>query len=418
MVDALSPEGAGILAVQGRGNLKPRLRIFVGPSDLQHVGEVPKIQVTFPISANCIKSNFFSADRFKIVCALFADPEQSYGFWAPHDGLGLGKGVNVQVEISFTGLVDEWTPVFRGFSDKMEIDTHKGLVTLTGRNYMGLIMDSQLQVSDTNTPIKTMVERYAKLHGFVDAKGEPNIHWGPTKEPTGSFGTQVQGDKNNLNTANLGQELHEGDTMQRLAAFTGRMMTTDTDGALYFGVAQTDVFWQIQAPKPQFGNRPAIGMGSTTKLGPSNSTGLKFVHDFHFSTVPQIVATNYQHNDAEAKTIKVPPDDQLGASEGQQQHFVEIHGFNDADAKQFIENIHNVMAYREWGVEWKVAGPEYLKATVQQWLNVLPDSVLDSYLEGIYAITSIEYDISFERGFTQTIKGLYGRTQGPGGNAV
>ena len=407
MAILLSGADAGILAAQGRGNLKPRLKVFVGPGGMTRVGNEPTIQVTFPISANCIRSNFFSADRFKIVCSLYADPNQSLDFWAPNTEApdNLGQGINVSVFIGFLDDPRGFVKVFRGYCDKTEFDLIRGTVTLSGRNFAGMIIDSQKTIVNKNRPIKDVIQDIATDHGMGD------VDWGPEGPPVGDFGTLVGGDKADANLGSQSQDLTQIDTVARLGQFGGRA-AYEFDGILHVRTTANGATWTCQAPTPLFApEAPAIGQGHVTKLGPSNSIGLKFVHDYTFSSDTQVVAIHHKIHEAKTVAIKWPEDDAFADPNGIRKYYMELHSMEDADAEQMVKNYHNVINFREWLMEWKLVGPDLLLADVVDSVEV---GGTNSYIDGLYGIASIEYDISFERGFVQIIKGVWGKLEGLG----
>jgi hypothetical protein len=405
--EVLSVGDAAKLAVTGRGDLKPRFRLKVGTGGRLKMGPVPETIVTFPISAYLVKNNFNTADRFEIVSSLYYDPEQSLSFWAPEleNTGGLGDGINVLVEIMFEGLTD-WKQVFRGAVDKLELDTHRGTVKLTGRNFLALTIDSQKQVAYGGKTVREVVTEILESHLLKPDFGTDQTGLDEV------YGQVVGDEKNNVTPGAGAPQLGEYDTLSKLAQFLGRTLYEE-NGVVYMhveGIADVGV-WTCQNPEPIFGNagRPQAGTGHVTKLSPSNSVGLKFTHDFQYSFISQTVGLNYHKDKPNLYVSKYP--EKLG-DEVERRYYMETFGLAKEDVDRVVKNTHNIMVLREWICEWKVSGPDYLDVKLHDIINVTKG--MGSFIEGTYVVTSMVYDISFKGGFHQTITGVWGKTENVG----
>lgn len=417
MSGANTAEGAANLAKTGRGNLKPRMRVKVGEGGMLNVAAVPNEIITFPLSANCMRSNFFAADRFKIVCSLYADPNQSSNFWADFDS------INVSLEINFEGYPGlDWTQVFRGVGDKLDFDLHKGTVTITGRNFAALMIDTTLQAASKD-PMEKVINDIAARHNL-----KTKIEGVPAEA---TYGSVVGDDKVAGSLGFQTNKIGEWDLLSAYAQQLGNVVY-ELNGVLYFVPSNTKgigegfaagVNWECLAPTPVFNNdvvggagtATGVGAGHVTRLMPSNSIALKATHDFQFSQYTQSVAVHHKHHIPETVVLKFPADEALPADLPIKRFYFEMQNKTDEDAKQTLQNYHNVMNFREWLLEWKIAGPDYLTMDVVDTVTVTGTA---SQIDGLYGVSSIEFDIS-ERGFTQTIKGVWGKTEsGDANNAA
>jgi hypothetical protein len=404
-------------ATQGRV-WKPRLQVFIGSGGMLNVGAQPTTQISFPISANCIRSNFFAADRFKIVCSLYADSTQSDDFWSEFTDMNVAVLIGFESTTAGSAagtMVVPYTQIFRGVADKIEFDLIKGTVSVTGRNFAALMIDSTLQSFDLNTPMTDVINTIATRHGLTTDL--PGVPAGQT------YGSMVGGDKGGGQLGFQTNKIGEWELLTTYAAFLGNVVY-ELNGVLYFvpsnatnatnttgagfGGGNT---WYCQAPNPVFNAVPGAatgqGAGGVTTLGDSNATSLKVTHDYQFSQYAQTTAVLHNHHKPETILYKYPADEDLPADLPIKRFYFETQNKTDDDMTMLIQNYHNVMNYREWLLEWKFVGPDMLQANI---VDVVEVSGTNSQVDGEYSIASIEWDISFSRGFTQTIKGVWGRT--------
>jgi hypothetical protein len=295
---------------------------------------------------------------------------------------------------------------------------NKGIVTLKGRNFLGLVIDQQILKSYIGETNAGVIHDIAARHGLVE-------NYGNAGPPDGFWAQSNVGGDQQAGALTRGSNLMtEMDVLYQIAAAVnpprvvyekqGQLYVVPTDATADAGFNNGAV-WTVQAPDLIFNNNPgtpAAGQGNVTTFGPSNSISLKVGHDFQFANLTgevqnQTVGIHTNYHGPYTELVVYPPGAALNPDLPIQRHYVKMTNKTPEDAQALVQSYHQVMYYREWLIEWKVAGPDLLGADV---IDNIELNGTNSAMDGPFAVASIEYDISFERGFTQTLKGVWGRS--------
>lgn len=373
---------------------KPRFQVFVGAAGITDPAAAADTQVTFPISAMVQKQNWYQADRHKIVCSLWADPGQGYDFWASFNTM------SVLVKIAFEGALD-YTEVFRGFVDKVQLDAIKGTVTLTGRNALGLLIDFHDVRFDTNATVGDILNgvfedagmQAPDLSGIGDVAGQTYGRFWPTPEEEQTHTTQGHYAK-----------LNPMDIVVGICKDFGIAMY-ENEGVVHF-IPETvggDVSFIGIAPTPDYGDQPNV----TKILSPSNCTSIIMEHDLNIAQWDWFAqGINYPSSGVPDATVNYPDGANPDSKTARALSFV-VANAKPEDVPTMAQSAYNEFLLHEWIVTCKVAGPQLIGLDFTRQIAVQGTGTI---IDGPYLIDSVEHQISFERGYVGTVRGRWGRT--------
>lgn len=383
---------------------KPRLRVTVGEEGVRDPTAAPNTVVPTALSAQTLKSNWYQADRHKVTFSLWDDPAFGYAFWAKFNSM------SIMVEIAFEGVVD-YTEVFRGFVDKVVIDTIKGIVTCTGRNVLGLLIDARMIQFTPNPTVGDLINQIfeqAHLHA-PDLSAIPDV----AGQPTGRefLDEQIVGsvsDKSLLNPMDL---------LHTLCTNYGLTMSEDGGVVHFFKEVNEngDIAFTAIAPQPTYeqstasaGNVMATGV---TKLSASNCTQLILEHDLNISEWNWVMVPVNSDNAGEVTADNDYPNGINLSDPLTKPYPIHSANKNAADNAAYGQSMYQEFKLHEYALTAKVSGPQIIGLKLNQQIALEGTGTI---VDGWFALDSIEHAIDFQRGYTGTVKGRWGR-YGAGG---
>lgn len=368
------------------GVWKPRFEVFLGPG-VQDPTYPPDLQVYSALTAKCQKNNFYQADRFSCTFALWQYQEEGPDFWSSFDSL------SVLIKIGFPDNGVPMTEVFRGFADKVQLDFVKGVVTLSGRNTLCLLIDEHMNVTHRDETIGDVLKAAFEKAHMAAPIFEPGF---PADQPWGRYYNDVR----TSTSTGAQSQINPMDLAMSVCQQVGATMW-EVEGVVHFGMGDGGKYYVVIAPQPTY-------EGGVTKLSPSNATSLVVEHDLEFSQwTHQIYSISAQPN-GKNDLAKYPEEDNL-ADNGvvKKPHFLYLANRTPEDNAQHAHAAYNEMMYHEWIVTYKVAGPQILDMSPQDKVEVVGTGDI---IDGGYQIMSIEHQISFDRGYQGIVKGQWGKT--------
>lgn len=367
----------------------PRFNVYLGHG-LQDAQATPDLYVPTAISVLTQKNNFYQADRFKVTFSLWVDAEHGYAFWAEFNTL------SIRVDIGFPEDGIDFHEVFRGFVDKIVIDAVKGIVTLTGRNCFGLLIDRQLHRTDQEATIgESIIDSFAKagVHDPVFEEGFPADQ---------VYGRYYQDKHTNTTQANQSMINTVDLAMKHVQQVGGNMW--EDQGIIHFDMGIGGESFDVLAPQGKY-------EGHVTKLSPVNVTYLTMEHDLEFSQwAHQTIVTSQQPNGKSHRAIW-PGDLEDGPN--RKPHYMYTYNLSPEDTDQLAHSLHNEYMFHEYVITWKCAGPYILTMLPRDKFNIIGTN---SIFDGFYQVMQIEHSLDFHRGYVGTVRGQWGKTDN-GGNA-
>lgn len=378
----ISQDDALAIAKRGRA-VKPRMLVEIGGIDPANIFVPPPPTLAALYCKSCViqKSNIFGQDRFKAVFALGVG--QDYDFWSELRGCSLNLKLKYEGETE-TGT-GNWVQIFRGIADQLDIDCNRGEVTLVGRNLSAYLVDAQAKAKNYNNTSKADVIR--NLVAQYDIK----VEFGGT-EPEGDFGCKV-GDL--TSHSSMGAQtvcVKEWDIATQIAQETGRTCFVKDDVLHVRNRADNDTFYCL-AP-----SRVYDASGKVCHLGPTNSTSLRFTHNYTLIKYNQVIGIAHNYHTATVNLYTYPPNVSEAAKKNPSS--INIVNKDEQDALEKTKAYAEQRAGFEWSMEWTTTGPEILDIEVVDRVIV---QGTNSAFDWVYQIYSIEHNINFERGLTTTI---------------
>ena len=380
---------------QNSGVWFPRFQVFIDKAGVGDPTATPATLVPTALSAQVQKSNWYQADRHKITFALYADPAYGPAFWLQNGDLSLDT-LSILVQISFDAGAT-YTEVFRGFVDKLIIDPIKGIVTLSGRNIIGFLIDFRPVYFDTNPSVGQVLTDIFKNAGLGPPTFDPGF---PSDQP---YGRQFNDEQSSGSTAHH-STLNPMDVAMAICQQVGGTMY-EIQGQTHFKLeidGNNDFTFLIQVSQPTYED-------GVTKLSPSNVTSLTLEHDLNISQWQWYMqAVNYDNTGkADGNTVNYPPDN-VGAALSKP-FPLQSANKNQNDNTQYAQSMYEEYMMHEFIIVAKVGGPQLinLKLSDKIGINGFGDPV-----DGWFAIDSIEHSIDFNRGYVGTVRARYGRFAG------
>jgi hypothetical protein len=388
----ISQDQAATIAARGKV-LRPRMLVEIGgidPCDLL-IPPPPTLEALYPKQVVVQRQNIFGADRFKAVFALGLG--QDYDFWAPL------RAVSFNLKLRYEGNTDgagQWIQVFRGVADNLDIDCNRGEAILTGRTLSAVLIDAQIKSGNfNNTPKADVIRNLVEQYGLTVDFGH--------SDPDGDMGNQVHEERGHQAFGAQTTDIKEWDVISRIAQETGRTAYAKDEVIHVHNELESDIYY-IQAP-----SRTYDASGKICTLGPTNSTTLRFSHNYTLIKYNLVIGANHNPHTATVNLYKWP--ENACAAAEKNPSVINMVAKNEEDAKQKVMAYANQRQGFEWSVEWTTTGPEILHVDVVDTLQVVGTN---SLFDGPYQIYSIEHNISFERGLTTTIIGKSGDFIEPG----
>lgn len=388
-------------AVTG-GVWHPRFQVFLGPG-IQDITATPDLELTPTLSVLTQKNNFYAADRFHITASLWLDPAFGYDFWAQIYTL------SVLVKIGFPDENVPMTEVFRGFADKIIIDPVKGIVTITGRNALGLLIDKQVFLSYGDTGIGEQIDQaYAQagLHPPVYEEGFPS----------GQVTGRYVHDKHTTNTQGQQSTVGAWDLCMSYTQQVGGNVW-EHEGVCHYDMGKGGKYYTVMAPQGEnaFANSTGQNItGQVTKLSPINVTYLTIEHDLEFSQWTHNVTVFSQQ--PTGKTHKGSFPGEVDTTDPYlKPHYIATYNYSPQDTNQLAESQYNEFMLHEYVVCWKVAGPYIVQSPDGGPEPMLPRDKFNligtnDFFDGPYQVMQIEHRLDFRNGYTGSVRGQWGRT--------
>lgn len=383
----ISADQANTIARRGQV-LRPRMLVEIGgldPCDI-FIPPAPTLQAKYAKSIVIQKQNTYGADRFKCVCAL--GPDQDYAFWAELQGCSLNLKLKYEGDVA--NGVGDWIQIFRGVADDIDVDCVRGEVIISGRNNAAPLIDAQMKAGTYNNMSKEdVIRNLAAEHGL-------NVEFGDAP-PEGDFGKEVHDQYSHQAFGAQTTDIKKIDVIGRIAQDSGRTCYVKGD-TLYMHKATKFERFYCLAPVREYDES-----GKICHLGPSNSTSLRFNHNFLLIKYNVVQGVHHDHHSTEVNLYKYPENACAAAAASPSVIYLDNKNADDAQ-KQVIAYAQQRQGF-EWTVEWTTTGPEILDIEVVDRITVFGTN---SNFDGPYKIYSIEHNISFERGLTTTITGKWG----------
>lgn len=337
---------------------RPRLRVFANGQAMPT-----------PISAEITSNNHYAADRYRLTASLTA---AELSLWSTV----TESLIDIQVSLDS----NDWRSVIQGEVDQLQIDPRTRLLTIEGRDLTSRLIETRTQETFANQTSSEIASILAGRHGLSTDITE-------TTTPVGAY-WQLEHDRITLDS--FGRSITEWDLLITLAGHEG------------FDVWITGTTLHFRQADAPYGIPPVLRTLATA-AGPANVMALQLDRALTLARDIEVVVKSWNSRQAQAfaQTARASRGGgaRLGAT-GKPQKYVYVVPNLSPDAALKLAQTRLAELTRHERIIHATMPGELALSPRQQIALEGTFSAFDQ----TYWIDEITRHISFEHGFTQTLR--------------
>lgn len=327
------------------------------------------VPVNGAVSASISSNGYMQSDRFHAMVALGFDQTFTPSWWADHDD------IKIEVQIALD-TVSAPQSLFVGHVDQLDMDPIRQVVELQGRDLSSLLIDAKTQETFSNQTASQVAATLAARHGLTASVQ-------PTTRLVGAY-YEIEHDTITLN--NFSKQTTEWDLLTFLAKQEGFEVWVQGN-TLYF------------QPPPATTSTPFPITFQPGQPPVSNVITLKMERSLTLAKDIVVTVKSWKTADGKAYTRKSKSAGASSANGKTQNYAVTIPNLTPDEALKRAQQMASDLSKHERILS--VTMPGELTLTTRTMVSL---SGTGTAFDQSYFVAEIEREISFDNGFTQTLR--------------